>query len=108
MADLTVQLFKNVGIEPVFVPASVGGDKFQNTGLVYLIVKNGGVAPIDVTIDSVKACDQGFDHNVVVTVANGVSEKIGPLAFSRFNDEANKVSVAYSGVTSVTVAALKL
>lgn len=108
MADLTVQVISLLGIVPSYAAAAVGGNAFLNSGREYFHVKNGSAASIDVTVDSVAPCNQGFDHNVVVAVAASAEKLIGPFPKSRFNDAAEKVQVTYSAVTTVTVAAVRL
>ena len=108
MADLTVQVISLLGIVPSLTAAAAGGDAFLNSGREYLHVKNGGGASIDVTVDSVAVCNQGVDHNAVVAVAAAAEKLIGPFPKARFNDAAEKVQVTYSGVTTVTVAAVRL
>lgn len=107
MALLTVQIATVAGIVPSFVAAGAGGDTFSNTGRESLYVKNGSGASITVTINSLLNCDQGFDHDFVVTVAAGVDKVIGPFATNRFNDGGGLVGVTYSAVTTVTVAAVR-
>ena len=108
MADLTVQVISLSGIVPSFAAAAVGGDAFLNSGREYFHVKNGSAASINATLNSVAACNQGFDHDAVVAVAAGAEKLIGPFPKARFNDAAEKVQVTYSGVTTVTVAAVRL
>lgn len=105
MAALTIQQLVKTGLDVTFAAASAGGDTFVNNGKVLLVVKNGGGAPINVTVDSVRACDQGFDHDLVVAVPAGQERKIGFFEESRFGGQ---VSVAYSAVASVTVAAIRV
>lgn len=108
MAVLTVQKITQAGIAPSFAAASAGGDEFANSGRTFLHVKNGGAGSINVTINSQKPCDQGFDHDLVVAVPNGGERVIGPFEPGRFNNSSSRVAVSYSGVTSVTVAALEV
>lgn len=108
MAALTVQQAAQTGIVVAFVAAAGGGDSFVNDGRTYLHVKNGGGGSINVTVDSVRACDQGGDHDVVVAVGAGAEKVIGPLDPVRFNGAGGAVAVSYSAVTTVTVAAVKL
>jgi hypothetical protein len=107
MADLTIQKIDQTGIAPSFVAADAGGDTFSNDGRTFLHVKNGGGSAITVTIDSVAPCNYGFDHDLQVTVNAGAEQIIGPFEPKRFNTD-GKVSVSYSDVTSVTVAAFRL
>jgi hypothetical protein len=108
MADLTIQRLGQAGITPSFATASVGGDAFVNDGNTWLQIKNGGASSITVTIDSKTPCNQGFDHDLTVTIVAGGEKVIGRFEQSRFNDPTGKVSVAYSAITSVTVAAIGL
>lgn len=107
MATLTVQTPSLTGLDPTLTAASGGGDEFVNDGATVLHVKNGGGGSINVTVDSQTPCSQGFDHDVVVAVPAGAERLIGPFPQARFNDANGKAQVAYSGVTSVTVAARK-
>jgi hypothetical protein len=109
MADLTVQQQTVAGSTPTFAAAAVGGDAIPgNDGRVVLRVLNGGVGAITVTIVGQSKCDQGFTHSAVVNVPNGAAVvEIGPFNGARFNDGNGKVQITYSGVTSVTVAAVR-
>jgi hypothetical protein len=108
MAVLAVQQVAMAGIAPTYAAASVGGDTFANDGHTVLHVKNGGVGSVTVTVDSVTACNQGFDHDSAVVVPAGGERYMGPFPTRRFSNASGVASVAYSGVTSVTVAALKV
>jgi hypothetical protein len=105
MAVLVVQSTSLTGLAPAFVAAGAGGDTFANDGATLLHVKNGGGGSIDVTVDSTQQCSHGFDHNVVVAVPAGGERVIGPFPTRRFGETA---SVSYSGVTTVTVAAVRV
>lgn len=105
MALLAVQLISHTGLNPAFAAAAVGGDTFANDGATYFHTKNGGAGAITVTVGSDKLCDQGFDHDVAVNVPVGGERIIGPFRPKRFGGVA---AATYSGVTSVTVAAIRL
>lgn len=108
MADITVQTASPAGlINPTFAAAAVGGDTFTNDGKTIFIIKNGGGSPVTPTFDSLLNCDQGVDHNVGTAIPTAQDGYFGPFPPSRFNNGSGKVSVTYSGVTSVTVAAVK-
>ena len=95
------------GVALAYQAANAEGNYIINTtGRVVLHVKNGGGGAISVTVDSQQACDQGYDHDVVVSVPAGEDRMIGPLTTYRFNDEDGRVQIAYTGVSSVTVAAI--
>ncbi len=103
MAQLTVQKISLSGTDPSFAAASAGGDTFANDGNTVLRVKNGGTAAISVTVDAITPCNFGFDHDASVSVPAGGAREIGPFPQNRFGVTA---AVSYSGVTSVTVAAV--
>ncbi len=90
-------------IEAALAAAGAGGDTFSNDGRTYLYVVNDGLASITVTIDSPRACSYGFSHDVSFSVPASSRRQAGPFNPSRFG---TVVSVAYSGVSSVTVAAV--
>lgn len=89
------------------VAAASGGDSFINDGRTLLYVNNGGGSPITVTIDAKQIAGMPFT-DPTVAVANGTHKLIGPFPPRYFNDANGRVGVTYSGVSSVTVAAIKL
>lgn len=105
MATLAKQQILGTGTVLSYVAASGGGDSFPNSGNDILHVKNGDSGSHTVTINSIRPCDQGFDHDLVVVVAAGAEAEIGPFTVARFG---RAVSVTYSAVTSVTVAIASL
>lgn len=106
MAALTVYQPGLSGVAVTFVAASAGGDTFVNDGAVALVVKNGSAGALSVVVNSSQPCDQGFDHDVTVSVPAGEERTIGPFNTYRFG---TTVSVTYpGGVTSLTVAAVKV
>jgi len=109
MALLTLQTVTKAGITPTYAAAAALGDSFPNNGSTFLIVKNANVgATRTVTINSLVACSQGFDHDVVVSVPASSEEWIGPFEPSRFNSTSNAVGVTYSSEADVTVAAISI
>jgi hypothetical protein len=70
------------------------------------VVKNGGGAPINVTIPRYPLVDaEGVaETSLVVAVPNGAERWIGPLYGTRYTNPATgNVEIAYSAVTTVTV-----
>jgi hypothetical protein len=108
MATLAVQDVNTSGIGPTYAAASGGGDQFPNDGRTLLHVKNGSGAPITVTVASQRSCDQGSTHNTTVSVPASGERMIGPFPTDRYSDSNGFVQLTYSGVTSLTVAALSL
>ena len=107
MAVLTVQtLTKNVDVEKTaMVAAGAGGDSFANAKATLIEIDNQGGSPCVMTIDSIKACDQGSDHNLVVTTPAG-EERFVVVDVARFNDtgvSGGSVALSYDQVTSVFI-----
>lgn len=107
MAQLTVQETTLDGSTVTYATAGASGDTFSNDGDTTLRVKNGGASSMTVTVSSLKPCDQGFTHDIQDTVPAGGELEIGPFSPVRFNDKTGNVSVSYSAVTTVTVAAVR-
>jgi len=111
MATLTVQDAAVGGLNASYTAAAGGGDDFANNGLVLLHVVNGGGGSINVVVDDPNSPNPGsatqFNPDVTVAVPAGEDRFIGPFPTFRFNDANGRVNVTYSGVTSVTVAAIR-
>jgi hypothetical protein len=107
MAVLNVATAGASGSVPAFAAAAAGGDEFYNDGETYLEIDNASGGSINVTINSQKPCDQGFDHDIVNAVAAGAREVMGPFPTGRFNNSNGRVLVTYSAAASVTVRAFK-
>lgn len=107
MAVLTPRQQLQAGSIPAPVAATAGGDRMPVGPNNYLRVSNASGGSLTVTIDSVTPCSQGFDHDLVVAVAAGVTKEIGPIT-SRFASLADGLAaITYSGVTSLTVEAVQ-
>jgi hypothetical protein len=105
MATLVVQPVNISGVVITPVAASVGGDVVPIGEHNCLEVTNGSGSPITVTITVVGADGLGRAlSNDVVTVAAGTTKRIGPIGKAFANRTDHKAHVAYSSVTSVTVA----
>lgn len=106
MAALSIQKITRTGLVPAYAAAGGSGDTFVNDGATFLHVKNGSAGSINVTVNSQRTCDQGFDHDEVVAVGAGAEKMIGPFRTDRFNDTTTgAVAVSYSATTTVTVGA---
>ena len=106
MALLSVQKVTSAGITLSFAAADGANDTFANDGKVIVYVKNGGVGSINVTLTSTVATAPAGTAaaNTVIAVANG-SEKCFLVPPTGFNNQSTGIAtLAYSGVTSVTVA----
>lgn len=97
------------GVLLAAVAAAAGGDQIvKPNGNVILYVKNGGASAINVTVDAA-ALQGGLSFvDPVIAVAAGAERLIGPLDPRFFNDATGLVSITYSAVTTVTVAAVQV
>jgi hypothetical protein len=108
MALLTTQTVVPGGTTPAYVAANAGGDTVTPGNDTFLHAKNASGGSLTVTVDSVTPCNYGSDHDLVVAIPAGSERMIGPLPASRFaSPTTGLVSVTYSGVTSLTVAAIR-
>lgn len=115
MADLTVQNggLSGLVLDTVDTAAAAGGDTFTNTGNTLFYVNNGGGTSVTVTFtaQSTNVSKAGYGNvsiaDTTVSVAAGATTLIGTFPTARFNNSSGKVAVSYSGVTSVTVAAIE-
>ena len=113
MATLTaIQPVLAGTVETAPVAAAGGGDDFVAIpGGEYLLrVINGGGSPITVTLDDPNTQNPGsataFNPDVAITVTNGTTKAISIIGrdVTRLrNTTTGKISIAYSGVTTVTV-----
>lgn len=108
MADLTIYPIVLTGVEPTYVACAAGGDAFMNDGRIFIHVKNGGAASRTVTVDSIRPCNQGVDHNAVVAVPAGDERMIGAFNKARFNDANGKAQITYDNEADLTIAAVRL
>ncbi|MBT9174215.1 MAG: hypothetical protein DDT21_02626 [Syntrophomonadaceae bacterium] len=104
---LAVQEIAGAGAVPTFVAAAAAGNHFANDGRVTLEFVNGHTAPITVTIDSFTRCDQGFDHDLIFTVAAGARHRTPALDPGRFRRSDGNTYITYSLVTALTVGAFR-
>lgn len=116
MATLTVQSVSESGLNASYAAASGGGDEFADDGeqRTFLHVKNGGGGSVTVTVTaqtttrSVPGMGTMTKANASVSVPAGGERFIGPFPAGAFKNSAGRVAVGYSGVTSVTVAAIRV
>lgn len=110
MAALTVQTINLGGLDlsAVDTAAAGGGDTFTNNGRTLFYADNQSGGPITITFDDTGSVSPSeatsFDPDVELSVPAGEDRIAGPFPTSRFGTD---VSVTYSGVTSLTVAAVK-
>ena len=112
MATLTTTNITRLGVVTPSTAATGGGDAMSTGSGMMLEVVNGGGSPITVTL--VVPAARTYEPNVAITspaiaVSNGVTRWIGPVDGATFSDPTTGLcTITYSGVTSVTVAAVQL
>lgn len=107
---LAVQTVVDEGIIPAYSAANVEGHYVDNDGDVILHIKNGGGAPINVTIQTGGTLMGEPVADKVVAITNGGEKLIGPFPPALYNQpsgaDAGRIYVDFSAVTSVTCAAI--
>ncbi len=104
MALLSEQTPSQAGTDITFAAAAAGGDTFRPGDTTSFRAKNASTAAKTLTFNSIRPCDQGADHDLVVSVPAGGERDIGPFPAARFAGPGGLVSVTYSAVDSLTVA----
>lgn len=98
MATLTVNTITGTTAEVMtLTAAAAGGDKYAMDTGVFIVAKNAsGAAARTITIAAVKACNQGFDHDITITIPAGetwISPRISPYVYG---DATGYVNITYS------------
>jgi hypothetical protein len=107
--EIPVDVVSESGVDLLIdTVADALGMQFSNSGRELLLVKNGGTASTNVTIDF-KADGYGRDGSKVVAVAAGATKAIGTFWPELYNqgEKNQKVFVDFSAATSVTVAVIQ-
>lgn len=108
MAALSTQTIVRTGIIPTYAAAAGGGDSFVPSSDTYLHVKNGSGGSLTVTVAATYTAIGQAVANVVVAIAAGAEKMLGPFPYEYFAQSDGTAAATYSGVTSLTVAVLKL
>jgi hypothetical protein len=112
MATLTPQSTAITGIAPTFVAATGGGDNFvpgPSDERTFLWIKNGSGGSITVTIGIGGSTFGQVNPDVAVVVPAGQERVSGPLHIDLTGpDLFGFITFSYTGVTSLTVALVRL
>ena len=108
MAVLTAQEIGRGGLEVSLASADAAGDSVANAGRTFFRVDNGGGGSITVSLTIEETVDGQAVTARTVAVPAGESRVIGPFPVAEYNDTNSRAGITYSGVTSVTVAAITL
>jgi hypothetical protein len=106
MALLATQNVSQNGITPVYSAANAGGDTFRTGKQNAFVVKNGGGAPITVTISTYPDVTSygAAIPDLIVSVPAAGERWIGPFDTATYGSPTDEfVHVAYSAITTVTV-----
>jgi hypothetical protein len=103
---LTVQNIVRTGLNPTFSAANADGHYFTNDGKkTFIYVKNGSGGSITVTLDITQTVDGQEVTDRTVAIPAGEERVIGPFPVAYYGASAN---ITFSGVTSLTIAAMKV
>lgn len=109
MATLSTQVVALSGLNPTYAAAAGGGDKCEVGDRNWLHVKNGGGAPVTVTLDAIASVRGQLVGDLTVSVPAAGERLIGPVSPDLFQGQSDGLcAITYSGVTSVTVASLRI
>lgn len=108
MATLVAQDVRGVtGKVVTTAAAAVGGDRAPVGDDLFLLVRNGSGASIDVTFDVPGLAFNGTQiPDTVVAVAAG-ADRMVPLSTNYRSDSDGLAAITYSAVTTVTVAVIQ-
>lgn len=112
MATLTKTALTRAGVDASTTGAAADGDgdKWANTGREIILVSNGSIASITVTllygvggtIDGQTLTDKTVD------IAAGKTKAIGPFPQALYNDATGYAKLSYSDVTTLKILVLSL
>lgn len=109
MALLTVQSITRAGVLPTYAAAAGGGDTFLPSTDTFLHVKNGSGGALTVTAATPGSVAGLAIADAAVSVPATSERMIGPFPAEYFADPTTGLcNVTYSGVTSLTVAAVQV
>jgi hypothetical protein len=113
MATLTVYTSSRDGTAITPVSAAGGGDEFDNDGEnVLLYVNNASGGDITVSVDTPNTMDGIAVGTKDAVVSAGTEEVLGPWPNAVYGQVSgaitNSIQITYSGVTSLTVCAIKM
>ena len=83
---------------------------YVGTSGLFVYVVNADAAPTTMTVTSQNLVDGNVIADYTAVITNGTSRMIGPFPAAHYNDSSDppQVDIAFSNVTSVTVAVIGL
>lgn len=113
MATLTRQKVVIGGLTPSYAACAAGGDVVTNDdGKTFLHVKNSSGGSLTVTVTAQSTSVNTGTHgtltvsNVAIAIPAGQERMIGPFPKQAYNNSSKQLAITYSGVTSLTIAAV--
>lgn len=109
MAEISVQAVTRAGtgLNPTYSAANGGGDTVKTGETTFLHVKNGHTSPQTVTIVTPNDYEGLAVSDLAIAVPNAGERMIGPID-DVFRASNGFASITYSGVTALTVAAIRI
>lgn len=107
MATLSVQSVTHSGLAPTFTAAAAGGDACPTGSGIVLLVQNGDSGSHTVTLVTPGTVDGLAVADRAIVVAAGATAFI-PVADVYRDRSTGLASITYDGVTSVTVAVVRV
>ena len=107
---LTIQDVSRTGLQATYGSANTDGSYVPNNGDVVLHLKNtsGGAITVTAKVQAkIGGLSAAADQTVQVPATSG-DIMFGPFPPNLFNDQYGRVLITFSGVSSLTVAALRL
>jgi hypothetical protein len=113
VATLTTQVINRAGLGPTYAAATGGGDAMSCGSGMFLHVKNASGSPITVTLAIPSTASSwanvAYTSTTVSVPATTGDRMIGPIQAPIYQDPTTSLcTITYSGVTSLTVAAVQL
>lgn len=106
--SLAVQEVTRAGLAPAYTAANVDGHSINNTGRMFLHVKNTNAVPTTCTIlfgKTIDGQDTEAGREVIVPATTG-DRMIGPFPTDDYNQPSGAVFVNFTAITDVTCAAV--
>ena len=92
--------------EVEFAAAAEAGDEFANSGNELLLVKNGSVAEVTLTITTAVTVDGEAVADKTIAIPAGETHLLGPWPAKWYNDGDGHVNITYSAHEDVDVAVI--
>ena len=106
---LTVQEIIRSGLTPSFASAGSAGNTFPNDGHTFVEIKNTSGSASVASVDIPGTVDGQAVTDLAVSVPATTGDKMfGPFPPNIYNQSDGTVSLTFSHVTSLTIAALRL